>query len=120
MMAQSSGAGPVLVWSGVLVIAVVAGAIVVLWARRSLLSDREPGGAGGLSLHELRQLRARGELTEAEFEAAKAVVIGSSGRAAGPPDRPQRGGTPGERRAAPGFDLTGEPLPPSASDEPGR
>lgn len=109
-LGQASGGGAtsvqsVALWSAALMGGLVVGALALFAIRRRLL-----GGSGGsegapFTLHDLRQLRARGEMTEEEFEAAKAAMLGQA--------------PPGERRAPEGFDLTGEPLPTREPPDPG-
>jgi hypothetical protein len=76
--------GELLPWLVALVLAVVAGAVVIYLIRRAM------GGEGsipdGFSLHELRRLREAGQLTDEEFERAKASVIG---RLAEPDEQPR-------------------------------
>ncbi len=104
-VAQSSSGGgsapwaqSVVVWSIVMLGAIIVGAVVLFVVRRRMLSDDGSDSAGMLSLQDLREMRDRGELSEEEFEAAKGALLG----------RPL---DVRERRANPGFDLTGEPLP---------
>lgn len=101
MLGQSSigsgGAQSIALWSGALIGGVILGAVALFALRRRLL-----GGAAGsteaLTLHDLRDLHARGVMTDEEYEAARAAMLGLP--------------APDEMRAAEGFDLTGEPLPP--------
>lgn len=106
MLAQSAAnldVGKVLVAVGVLVAAVLVLAVVMLKLRRRLLANEDAGGAP-LTLHDLRQLRVKGAMSEEEFERAKAALIGSVG--GGRPGRPAP-----ERGAEPetGYPSTGEP-----------
>lgn len=64
----------VLPWLAALVALVAVGALVV-WAIRRWL-DRGAEPPEGFTLHDLRRLRASGQLTEEEFDRAKASVIG--------------------------------------------
>ena len=65
----------VLPWLLVLLGIVVAGAVVVMLARR-LTKDAPSGPPQGFTLQELRELHAAGELTDEQFERARAVMIG--------------------------------------------
>lgn len=124
--AQSQNWASLLPWIGALVVLVALGAIGLVMLRRRLFSSDQNAAEGGVSLDTLRQMHARGELSEQEFEAAKRTVVQQLGLAAGaaPPrtgPRTERlprvsAPPPGELRAPPGFDLTGEPLPPPADD----
>ena len=110
-VAQASPATSVLLWTLVLIAAAIAGGAVVLLVRRRVMrSDAERRGHG-LSLSDLRKMRDRGDLTDEEYERARAAIIGTvaGSGSGGSPMRPTT--IPGEVRARPGFDLTGEPLP---------
>jgi hypothetical protein len=102
-------------WIGVLMAVVVLGGLLVVIIRKRAQHAGIARPALGLSLADLRQMKADGRLSEAEFERAKAMVIGELG---GKVDRP--GGerirvegriVDGELRARAGYDLTGQPLP---------
>src|SRR5438128_619757 len=66
----------VMVWGGLLMVAVVAGFGVILLIRRYL---RDPSAGQpadpGFSLSELRAMRDRGEITPEEYENTRARVI---------------------------------------------
>lgn len=114
VVAQMSSSGalthlvPLLIALGVLV---VIGGIVISWARKSLL-DKETDHDTTVELPELRRLRDSGAITREEYEVARDALIG---RSPGEPTQPTRArrrlGADGSLIAAPGFDLTGEPLP---------
>jgi hypothetical protein len=76
--------GDVLPWLIVLLAVVVVGAVVVVAARRLLRSD--DWGGGGFTLHDLRQMHARGELSDEEYARARAQMVG---RLRPPPDQEQ-------------------------------
>lgn len=105
-LAQSGGAGSsanttvqsIALWAAALIGALVLGAVALYAIRRRLLGADGPVGGDALSLHDLREMRARGDLNDEEFEAARNALLGRSESGEG-------------RRATPGFDLTGEPLP---------
>lgn len=107
---QAQSITPVLLWLGALIVVLVVGAVVLTAVRRRLLGDRAGEGGTGLSLHDLREMHARGDLSDDEFARAKAALLG----------RPTVGAAPGERRAPPGYDLTGERLPGSGENDPRR
>lgn len=111
--AQSAGSGvltrmvPLLIILGVIVI---VGGVVISMARKSLL-EREPDKGAGVELQELRKLRDSGAISREEYEVARDALIGR-GPGETPPTRSvRRLGPDGSLIAAPGFDLTGEPLP---------
>lgn len=115
VLAQSEGsAGQAAMWALVLMAVVIAGGLVAVFIRKRARSGAETP-ALGLTLADLREMKADGRLTEEEFERAKAMVVGQLGgkveRLA--PERVRIEGriVDGELRARTGFDLTGQPLP---------
>lgn len=107
--------GQAVLWAILLMAVVVVGGALVIYIRKRSQQSRQEAPALGLSLADLREMRADGRLTEMEFERAKAMVIGELG---GKVERP--GGerirvdgriVDGELRARAGYDLTGQPLP---------
>jgi hypothetical protein len=64
----------VLPWLIVLVGIVIAGGVAALLVRRSMRRDHS--SSDGFTLQDLRDLHAAGELTDQEFEQAKAMMIG--------------------------------------------
>ncbi|MCZ6736228.1 MAG: hypothetical protein ACE10B_09500 [Phycisphaerales bacterium] len=67
-------------WLVALLVLVCLGAVAIYALRRSL-HRRGPQSADGFTLQQLRDLHAAGQLTDHEFERAKAAIIG---RFAGP------------------------------------
>lgn len=65
----------ILPWLILLFGVVAAGGIVIYVMRRYLTSDAGQSG-DGFTLHDLRQLHAAGELSDEEFEKARAAMIG--------------------------------------------
>ena len=57
-----------------LLVLVVIGLVVISWLRRRLGGD-DGSDAGDFTLEGLRRLRAEGQISEAEFEQAKAAII---------------------------------------------
>lgn len=102
-------------WIGVLMAVVVLGGLLVVIIRKRAQNAGSARPALGLSLADLRQMKADGRLSEAEFERAKAMVIGELGgkvdRAGGERIRVEGRIVDGELRARAGYDLTGQPLP---------
>lgn len=81
---------------GVLIVGLLVFAVIRVVHKRMADDDNAPAG---LTLHELRGMRARGELTDEEFERARAIVLRQSGAAHTPPSRadgaaPDAGGKP--------------------------
>lgn len=111
---------------GVLIVLVLVGGFLVMHLRRRFLGERD-ADAPGLLLDDLRGLRARGEISDEEYDRARAAIVGRmseamGGRAPGPPPSPRapalRSPAPADptlRVARPGYDLTGAPLPRAAS-----
>lgn len=116
---------PYLVTIGVLIAVVVLAGVVLMVLRAKLNADDEAGdlGAGGM-LETMRGMRDRGEISEEEYRTAQAALVAkasgergeNSGADQGGSQAPARARTrppaAGELRAEPGYDLTGEPLPP--------
>ncbi len=111
----SRNTGQAVLWVAVLMAVVVLGGALVIYIRKRSQDGGSHVPALGLSLADLRQMRAEGRLTEEEFERAKAMVIGELGgkvdRAGGERIRVDGRIVDGELRAREGFDLTGQPLP---------
>ena len=61
-------------WLIALVAMVFVGGIVIMLVRRHLRSDADDH-AGGYTLHDLRQMHASGDLSDEEFEKARAAMI---------------------------------------------
>ena len=71
---------PVFGWSLVLVLLLVGGFYAIARLRQWLKDDVAPGPAIGFTLSDLRQLHKQGQMTDEEFERAKAKMI-AGGRA---------------------------------------
>ena len=93
-------AASVLKLSLALVALVIVGWVTVLQVRRRLTQPDETSGTG-FTLSDLRQLHKSGQMSDAEFERAKARVVEAARKAAerdaapagaGGPVRPPRGG----------------------------
>lgn len=136
ILAARPDVGPVLLWVGVLVVAVVLLGVVLMALRRRILGGDEPGQ--GEAIESLRRMHERGAISAREYRAIRSSMIehlggaGSAkpidpvpspaGREEGVGQGPRRSPRPASRRTAdPGFDLTGEPLPDRGPDfEPER
>ena len=114
-LAQTAQIGDAILWLGVLLGAVVVGALVIFAMRRRLQgSDTSEGDP--LDLAVLRRMHAAGQLTDAEFEAARAAVVARHGGSEVMPSVSPL--DPSLKRARPGVDLAGDPLPrPGAGGE---
>lgn len=108
---MTGSAGIIAIWAAALIVASLLGFWIVLRIRHRALSDQTGSGLG-LTLADLRRLHASGQLSDEEFDAARAAIVGAAG---GKPQgaRPSTGhGQDGfHMQAAPGTDLTGDPLP---------
>ncbi len=113
VLAAGDPVGPVLVWIAVLIGAVLAAGILLFWLRRRLDPRAELERESPLDLATLRRLHRDGELTDEQFEAARAAVIRELGGDDSAPHPHAAALRPRDRRAEPGYDLTGEPLPPT-------
>jgi hypothetical protein len=69
--------GSILLWLGVLLAVTLLGGLGIMWLRRRLLA-KDTSSPGGFDLHSLRQLRDRGDLSPAEYEHLKTLVIGQA------------------------------------------
>lgn len=107
-LAQAAPVRDAVVWLVVLLAVVVVGGVVILWVRRRVHGEGSEGG-GSLDLETIRRMHAEGRLTDAEFEAARGVILAQHGK--GDVSRSVSPIDPSRVRAKPGFDLTGEALP---------
>lgn len=107
-LAQSAQIGDAILWLGVLLGVVVAGALVIFAMRRRLSETDAPEG-DPLDLSVLRRMHAAGQLSDAEFEAARAAVVARHGGSEATPSVSPL--DPSLKRARPGVDLAGDPLP---------
>ncbi|MFK7960128.1 MAG: hypothetical protein AB8G96_06345 [Phycisphaerales bacterium] len=65
----------VLPWVIGLVVIAVVGGVVIVRVRRALRDPEEAPGGVGFTLHDLRTMHARGEMTDVEFRAARDAMI---------------------------------------------
>ncbi|HEV2296340.1 MAG TPA: SHOCT domain-containing protein [Tepidisphaeraceae bacterium] len=71
-------AASVVGWSLVVIVLVVVGFGLISWVRKWMKEDDLPSGGTGFGLSELRQMHARGELTDAEYERARTKMTASA------------------------------------------
>jgi hypothetical protein len=110
--AQAAGVGSatqIAVWAVVLMIVSIVGFWAALWIRKRALGEADSSDEG-LTLGALRTMHNRGELTDEEFEAARAAIVSRAGL---DPDKARSVKSDGgfTQKAGPGVDLTGAPLP---------
>ena len=80
-----------ILWTAVVILAfVVAGIAIYVVRSRALKADTTRGDVP-LSLHNLRQMRHRGEIDDAEMERLKTIVLAQAKK---PPPKPPSEGTP--------------------------
>ena len=97
--AAASDVPAVVVRSLVLILIVVAAFYGVMRLRRWMKEDDMPPGGNGFSLSDLRQMHRRGEMTDEEFEKAKAQMLaGVKSMASKMPDPLARPGSDQPRR----------------------
>src|SRR3954466_2254826 len=78
LLAEGGMAG-VIFWSLILFVFILAAFAAVVWVKKQLLApDDEPGGKVGFSLGDLKQLYKKGQMTQAEYERARAQMIASA------------------------------------------
>jgi hypothetical protein len=101
---------------GLIVLVLILGAIL-LGVRRRMLAAGSSRDAAGQMMEELRRMRSRGGMTPEEYDAARSAatrrLTANQPQAPTAPARRAPPARPGELRAQPGFDLTGDPLPPA-------
>ncbi len=71
-------AAPVFGWALVVLVLVLAGFMAIAWLRRWMKEDDVPTGGIGFGLGELRQMHARGELSDEEYERARGKMTASA------------------------------------------
>lgn len=108
LLAQQGGIVSYLAWVGAFIVVVVlAGVALLVYRRRVLADEHESERQRGL-LDDLRAMRDRGAISQDEYDAARRSIASRlAGRAPVVPRSPG----PAGRAAAPGVDLTGDPLP---------
>lgn len=75
---ESSGAlTRVLIWSLALIVVVIIGFVIVSWIRNRV-TGTDTGPVAGFTLSDLRRLHKSGQMTDEEFERAKAKIIAVS------------------------------------------
>jgi hypothetical protein len=80
LIAQQSAESilPVFGWSLVLICLLVGGFFAISKLRQWLREDDTPAPAIGFTLSDLRQLHRQGQMTDEEFERAKAKIVGNA------------------------------------------
>lgn len=81
MLADATNTSSIVIWSLLLIGLIVVGWLTVWQVRRRLQRDDLTANAG-FTLSDLRQLHKSGQMTDEEFDAAKAKVLDAARRAA--------------------------------------
>jgi ABC-type iron transport system FetAB permease component len=85
-LAQSQrGMGSVFFWLLVLIGLVIVAAVLVLYLRK-WYSSPDVTPSAGFTLGDIRQLHREGQMTDEEFEKAKALILGQTRRQLHEPD----------------------------------
>lgn len=94
------GLGSVVGWTAVLVVLALCGLSLMLWVRRWM--RRESASPEPFTLHEIRNMRDRGEISEREFQAMRGALLATHMAAA----RGDRRGS--DKRSSFGADSGGD------------
>jgi uncharacterized membrane protein len=84
LVLATAGIADVLV-AGLLLIAAIGGSALLWWWGRRLMrrTETEEEGGGQWTLQTLRELKARGQISDAEYERLKARMFGEPHKSAG-------------------------------------
>lgn len=76
--------GPVLMWSGVLIVVLMVGMVWALRVKRKMKAEDDVASvpATGFTLSDLRDMRKAGQISDAEFERAKLKIVAAAQRTA--------------------------------------
>ena len=77
LLGQAGGAAAdVILWGAIIIGLIIVGALVVYAVRNYTYRENEDADPGGFTLHDLRVLHQSGQLSDEEFESARAQLIG--------------------------------------------
>jgi Short C-terminal domain len=93
----NSASSNVIIWSFVLVAILIVGFVAVTKAKKRLRDDHDmdPGVASGFTLSDLREMHRSGQISDEEFERAKAKIV-EVARKAADRDKQSRKREPGQ------------------------
>lgn len=96
---------------GVLIVLVVLAGLAAILIRKRMLANDDSSGISGSIFDDLKSMRDRAQISQEEYDyLRKSIAAKAAGKP--PPPRPPGIAEPHELRAKPGYDLTGQPLPP--------
>lgn len=104
---QGSGdVGQLLLWIGILIVAVVIGTLVLLMIRRHLGGHRRDDTAAFSTMEEMRKMVDRGEMSQEEFEQVRKAMAERIRQSPRAPEAPTRENSGNGDRPETGSDLT--------------
>ena len=77
MLAQQRDYTQIFIWSMVLIGVLIVLFLGVIWLKRWMMGSPETTKPAGFTLSDLRELRRAGQMTDEEFEKAKALLVGN-------------------------------------------
>lgn len=86
--------GEIVLWVAILIVTALLGGLLIMWVRRKILANNNPAESASL-MDQLRGMLARGEITQAEFDATrrsmvKKMAANKASPAAPSPPRPEQ------------------------------
>ena len=122
LVQQQPNVRQILIPIGAIIVVAIVGGLILMAIRRRMLSGRSDLDIQRGFFDDLRAMLHSGEISQAEYDAAKANM---AAKLAGKPPPPKPAAPPGAVRkpdgswiAKPGVDLTGAPLPPTGGSPP--
>lgn len=92
-LAQARDPTPVLIWIGVLIVAVVVLFAALMLVKRKLFGREKDNATDRGLFDDLRAMRDRGEITQAEYDATrKAMAARITGKPVAPKEKPKPDG----------------------------
>lgn len=116
-LAQNYDTSDIVLWSLLLIGLIVAGWLTVWQVKRRLQQTDDVLGNAGFTLSDLRRLHKSGQMSDDEFEKAKARVVDAARRAAARDEAKRQGAGAGGAGAAPTL-IDPTPRPKRGPDEP--
>lgn len=66
--------GEIVLWVAILIVTALLGGLLIMWVRRKTLTSNNPAENASL-MDQLRGMLARGEITQAEFDATRKSMV---------------------------------------------